>query len=151
MASWMSDTPIAITSHRTAGLPMVASPGPSFPAAATTMCPAPTAFLVAVATSSLPIPSPCQAPKLMLITSAPFSIDHSMAESIHEVRLRASWQNILALSKDAPGATPLTPVITFRSPAAMPAICVPCPCKSSVVRSLVKSFDRMTFPSSRSG
>jgi hypothetical protein len=110
------------------GLPQIDAK--SLPAAATTTTPLERAYSTAsVASVIAPVISsactPGSAPRLRLMTSAPWSADQRMPAAISS-KLPPSSVRTLTASRFASGAVPATPVPLFVVAAAMPATCVPC-------------------------
>jgi hypothetical protein len=110
------------------GLPQIDAK--SLPAAATTTTPFERAYSIAsVASVIAPVISsactPGSAPRLRLMTSAPWSADHRMPAAISSKEPPSSVRTLTASSL-ASGAVPATPVPLFVVAAAIPATCVPC-------------------------
>ncbi|WP_346534225.1 hypothetical protein [Micromonospora sp. DPT] len=142
------EAPTASTPSAAAGVPMVRSPGPELPAAATTTTPAWAARVAASPTGSLPSPLP---PRLMLITSARYGFVGSAAASMPAtmssvVPNPSAFSTLYAVSV-ASGATPVTAIAPPAPvPAMMPATWVPWAWSSTgSASSLAKSYPPTTL------
>ena len=123
--------PTVITFSAAAGLPTVLLPGPSLPAATTTVLPMSTTALQIVLRASVPSLLPLD-PRDRLMTSAPFCAAHSTPAITLLMRPLPLSASTLATMIDAPGATPTyLPLLAAPEPAAIEATWVPWPLPSS--------------------